>query len=93
MGGLTPREDAERARVVREAGGDDFVLACDANQGWTRAEAVEFLRYTADLNLAWFEEPCHWDNDRADLAVVLLTHDRAHRGGPERTDPVRLPET
>ncbi|WP_282769859.1 mandelate racemase/muconate lactonizing enzyme family protein [Saccharomonospora viridis] len=70
VGGLTPREDAERARVVREAGGDDFVLACDANQGWTRAEAVEFLRYTADLNLAWFEEPCHWDNDRADLAVV-----------------------
>jgi len=70
IGGKTPAEDAERARVVRRAGGDDFVLACDANQGWTRAQALEFIRRTRDLDLAWFEEPCRWDNDRAEMAVV-----------------------
>jgi len=70
LGGKTPAEDALRAETVRRAGGDDFVLACDANQGWTREQALEFVRRTRDLNLAWFEEPCRWDNDRADMAVV-----------------------
>jgi D-arabinonate dehydratase len=70
VGGLTPAEDAARARAVRRAGGDDFVLACDPNQGWTREQAIEFARRTAELRLAWFEEPCKWDNDRADMAAV-----------------------
>jgi D-galactarolactone cycloisomerase len=70
VGGRTPQADAARARVVRRAGGDDFVLACDANQGWTRAEAIEFAERTADLHLRWLEEPCKWDNDRADMAAV-----------------------
>lgn len=70
LGGKTPAEDARRAEAVRKAGGDDFVLACDANQGWTREDAIEFVRRTRDLNIAWFEEPCRWDNDRADMAVV-----------------------
>jgi len=70
VGGRTPREDAARARAVRRAGGDDFVLGCDANQGWTRAEAIEFAQLVSDLKLRWFEEPCKWDNDRADMAAV-----------------------
>ncbi|VCU71721.1 L-Ala-D/L-Glu epimerase [Pigmentiphaga humi] len=70
IGGKTPAEDALRAEAVRKAGGDAFTLACDANQGWTREQALEFVRRTRDLNLAWFEEPCRWDNDRADMAVV-----------------------
>jgi D-galactarolactone cycloisomerase len=70
VGGRTPQADAGRARVVRRAGGDEFVLAVDANQGWSRAEAIEFGKRAADLNLKWFEEPCKWDNDRADMAAV-----------------------
>ena len=70
VGGRAPQADAARARVVRRTGGDDFVLAVDANQGWTRAEAVEFAKRAADLNIKWFEEPCKWDNDRADMAAV-----------------------
>ena len=70
VGGRTPQADAARARVVRRTGGDDFVLAVDANQGWSRAEAIEFAKRAADLNIKWFEEPCKWDNDRADMAAV-----------------------
>jgi D-arabinonate dehydratase len=70
VGGRTPEQDAARARAVRRAAGDDFVLACDANQGWTRAEAIEFAARAADLGLRWFEEPCKWDNDREDMAAV-----------------------
>lgn len=70
IGGKTPAEDAKRAETVRKAAGDDFVLACDANQSWNRFEALEFLKRTSDLSLAWFEEPCRWDNDRSDMAIV-----------------------
>lgn len=70
LGALSPADDARRAEAVRRAGGDDFMLACDANQGWTRLQALEFATRVKDLGLAWLEEPCHWDNDRADMAVV-----------------------
>lgn len=70
VGGRTPREDAVRVTAVRRAGGDDFIVAADANQGWTREEAVDFARNAADLRLSWFEEPCKWDNDRRDMALV-----------------------
>lgn len=64
VGGRTPAEDAERVRVAREAGGTGFALMADANQGYTRLQAVEFGRRVADLDLRWFEEPCRWTNDR-----------------------------
>ena len=41
VGGRIPSEDAERVAQAREAGGSDFLLAIDANQGYTSAEALE----------------------------------------------------
>lgn len=73
VGGQTPRQDAARVAAVREAGGPGFLVAADANQNWTRQEALEFARITRDLDLAWFEEPCTWDNDRRDLAFIRGT--------------------
>jgi D-galactarolactone cycloisomerase len=64
VGGRTPAEDAERVRVARDAVGPDFALMCDANQGYDRAQAVEFGRLVRDLDIRWFEEPCRWTNDR-----------------------------
>jgi L-alanine-DL-glutamate epimerase-like enolase superfamily enzyme len=64
VGGRSPAEDADRVRLAREAAGPDFVLMVDANQGYERAEAVEFARRTTDLDVYWFEEPCRWLNDR-----------------------------
>jgi L-alanine-DL-glutamate epimerase-like enolase superfamily enzyme len=64
VGGRTPAEDAERVRLARAAAGPAFVIMVDANQGYERAEAVEFGRRVADLDIRWFEEPCRWTNDR-----------------------------
>lgn len=64
VGGATPAEDAARVRAARQGGGEGFVLCVDANQGYTRAQAVEFARRVADLDVRWFEEPCKWYNDR-----------------------------
>jgi D-galactarolactone cycloisomerase len=70
VGGLSPEEDAARVRAARAAGGDDFILCVDANRGWSRHDALAFARLIGDLNIRWFEEPCHWSNDRRDMAVV-----------------------
>lgn len=70
VGGLSPAQDAKRAEAVRRAGGDEFILAVDANQNWSRQDAIEFARMTMDLKLAWFEEPCRWDNDRREMSIV-----------------------
>lgn len=64
VGGRTPAEDADRVRLAREAAGPDFAIMVDANQGYERAEAVDFARRVADLDIRWFEEPCRWTNDR-----------------------------
>lgn len=63
VGGKSPAEDAKRVRAAREAAGKDFVLMVDANQGYSRADAVEFARYVWDLDIRWFEEPVRWTND------------------------------
>jgi D-arabinonate dehydratase len=70
VGGKSPAEDAARTKAAREAGGDDFVLCVDANRGWDRATVLDFCERAADLNLRWFEEPCHWNNDRHDMALL-----------------------
>jgi D-galactarolactone cycloisomerase len=64
VGGREPAEDAERVRVAREAAGPGFALMVDANQGYDRAQAVDFGRRVAGLDVRWFEEPCRWTNDR-----------------------------
>jgi L-alanine-DL-glutamate epimerase-like enolase superfamily enzyme len=70
VGGRGPAEDAERLRAAREAAGDDFVLTIDANQGYTRAEAIELCDRVRELNIRWFEEPCQWSNDARDMRDV-----------------------
>jgi D-galactarolactone cycloisomerase len=72
VGGRSPEVDAERLRRARRAGGDDFVLCADANQGWSPAEAVRFARAVEDCELRWFEEPCTWDNDRRAMRDVRM---------------------
>lgn len=64
VGGSSPAADAERVRLARVASGPDFAIMVDANQGYERAEAVEFARLVAGLDIRWFEEPCRWTNDR-----------------------------
>jgi D-galactarolactone cycloisomerase len=70
VGGLAPDADAARVRQTRAAAGPDFVIAVDANQGWTPAEAIRFTSLVEDCDLAWLEEPCHWANDHRAMRDV-----------------------
>ena len=70
VGGLSIEEDIARVQTVRDAGGDNFNFAVDANQAWSLSDALKFVNACGNLNLAWVEEPVHWDNDIADLAAL-----------------------
>ena len=70
VGGLTPEADAERVRTARTAVGPDFVLAVDANRGWSVEDAVRFARLVEPRDIRWFEEPCHWYDDARMMAEV-----------------------
>jgi D-arabinonate dehydratase len=70
VGGLSPEEDAARVAVARRAAGDDFILCVDANRGWTAEDAIRFARLVEPLGIRWFEEPCHWYDDAAQMARV-----------------------
>lgn len=70
VGGLSPEEDAERFREARAIAGPDFILAADANQGWSTGDATRFARLVAEYDLAWLEEPCRWANDRRAMRDV-----------------------
>jgi D-galactarolactone cycloisomerase len=70
VGGRSPEDDARRVREARAAGGSGFVLAADANQAWTREEALRFAHLVEDEQLVWLEEPCRWDGDRRLLRDV-----------------------
>ena len=72
VGGLSPDADAERVEAARQAAGPDFLLAVDANRGWTADEAIHFARLVEPLDIRWFEEPCHWYDD--------ATHDGSRPG-------------
>lgn len=64
VGGASPEVDAGRFIAMRRAGGDEFVLMADANQGYTPKEAARFSHLIRDYGMRWFEEPVHWYNDR-----------------------------
>jgi L-alanine-DL-glutamate epimerase-like enolase superfamily enzyme len=70
VGGREPVEDALRVEAAREAAGDSFVITIDANQGYTRAQALELCARVRDFDIRWFEEPCIWANDARDMRDV-----------------------
>jgi D-galactarolactone cycloisomerase len=51
------REDVELVRAIREAVGDDVLLATDANHAYDRATAERVGHRLADLDVHFFEEP------------------------------------
>jgi D-arabinonate dehydratase len=67
---LSPAEDAARVRQAREIVGESFTIACDANQGWTVEQAIDFCKRVQGLRVRWVEEPVAWYDQLRGLAAV-----------------------
>ena len=64
-----PKGDADRVRHVRDAIGDDVLLAMDANESVSLDVAVDIARRVEAYDIAWFEDPV-MNNDPRDLAML-----------------------
>lgn len=70
VGGRSVERDLERLEAVVEAKDEDFRVACDANQGYTVREAVQFAERARELGIEWFEEPVDWHEQYVGMRTV-----------------------
>jgi L-alanine-DL-glutamate epimerase-like enolase superfamily enzyme len=77
VGRATLDVDLARVRAARKAGGPEFVVTVDANQGWDPLDAVKFCvaMERADLDVRWMEEPIKW-YDQTDGLKFLASKTR-----------------
>jgi L-alanine-DL-glutamate epimerase-like enolase superfamily enzyme len=68
----TPARDAERTRAICKLLGREPLISADANQGFTAAEAVEYVHAVKGSGLCFFEQPVEAE-DLAGMAQVAAT--------------------
>lgn len=80
MGAGSVADDIRRVRALRDHYGERVKLIPDANQGWSRSDAMRFARATADIPLTMIEQPTH----RSDPEALRLV--RGVAGAPLSAD-------
>ncbi|WP_186332381.1 mandelate racemase/muconate lactonizing enzyme family protein [Bordetella genomosp. 13] len=72
VGRASLEEDLARVRAARQAGGKDFIVTVDANQGWDPLDAIRFCvaMEKADLDVRWMEEPVKWYDQTDGLRLL-----------------------
>ncbi|MCF7948991.1 MAG: dipeptide epimerase [Spirochaetia bacterium] len=70
-GGNNLQEDIEKCRKVREAVGPDIELRFDANQGFSREKAIQFIQGAEAAELSVLEQPI----DKLDLTGLRVVSD------------------
>jgi len=76
--GANPKEDIERVKAIRDAIGYNVKLRLDANQGWSKKEAVRVLKAMERYEIELIEQPVpYWDveglryvKDNIDIPVI-----------------------
>jgi L-alanine-DL-glutamate epimerase-like enolase superfamily enzyme len=56
-----PGRTRKMLELARKKMGDDIVIYVDANGGYDSAAAIETAKWMAELKIAFFEEPCPWE--------------------------------
>ena len=74
-GDTSPRKEADRIRLLRDAIGPDIDLMCDINQRWRVEQAIEIGRRIEDVRLYWLEDVTAADDFQgiARVAAALAT--------------------
>lgn len=57
--GKDPKSDIERIQKIRSRVGNDIKLRIDANQGWSKEDALPVLKSLSEFNIEFCEQPMH----------------------------------
>ncbi|KON90173.1 mandelate racemase [Sporosarcina globispora] len=72
--GTTAADDIVRIKAVRQAIGKEVQLRVDANQGWSRIEALKVIRETVDCDVDWYEQPVKEHDLKSLKAIKEVSH-------------------
>ena len=72
--GTSAADDIARIKAVRQAIGEGVQLRVDANQGWSRIEAMKVIRETVDCDVDWYEQPVKARDLKALKAIKEGSH-------------------
>ncbi len=78
----TPDKDAARTRAICDILGEEMLISADANQGFTRQEAIAYVRAVGDAGLDFFEQPVA-AHDLAGMAAVASAAKKTPIGADE----------
>jgi L-alanine-DL-glutamate epimerase-like enolase superfamily enzyme len=73
VGSSNPSVDLKRIEKVRNAIGDNIMLAVDGNGKWDLPTCVRFCKQAEAYNLFWFEEPMWYDDVRGHAELARQT--------------------
>jgi O-succinylbenzoate synthase len=74
--GFDPVADARNVAAAQRAVAGRAKLRVDANQGFTREQAIDFVSRLSNQSIELFEQPCGKDDWDAHMAVVPVARDR-----------------
>ena len=57
--GKDPKSDIERIQKIRNRIGNDIKLRIDANQGWSKEDALPVLQSLSEFDIEFCEQPIH----------------------------------
>ena len=66
----TDARDREFLELARAQWGEKFVIYADADGSFEAEKAIEVGEMLHEFNVAWFEEPCNWEDFEATRAVA-----------------------
>ena len=68
-------EDMKRLKTVRQAVGDEVIIATDVNNNWNIQKALRCAPELAEINIAWLEEPIYpFDiSGHAEICAAITT--------------------
>jgi L-talarate/galactarate dehydratase len=72
--GLTPAQEIERIRIIREAVGPDVNLMVDINERWGVNDAISILSRIEDVGLGWIEDPTVANDYKGLAAITAALH-------------------
>jgi L-alanine-DL-glutamate epimerase-like enolase superfamily enzyme len=72
--GLTPAQEVERIKLVRDAVGPQVNLMVDINQRWSVHEAISIGHRIEELRLGWLEDPTRHDDYQGMAEIARALH-------------------
>ena len=72
--GFEVDKDSNKVKTIQRILGNRAEIRIDGNQGYSREQAIKFIRQLDPNGIELFEQPCHADDWDSALAIAQMAH-------------------